>query len=134
MSTKFSNPYVARKFKSYPPPIRKKLMNLRQIILNVAAKTEGVGRLEEALKWGEPSFLTTESGSGSMIRIDAKGPDYNEYGIYFLCQTDLVAQFKKLFPKKFRFSGNRAILFSKSENPPTKELRHCIALALTYKL
>ena len=45
-------------------------MKLRQLIFDVAAKTKDVGQLEETLKWGEPAYLTSESKSGSLIRID----------------------------------------------------------------
>ena len=38
--------------------MRKKLLHLRQIILDTASETEGVNELEETLKWGEPSYLT----------------------------------------------------------------------------
>jgi hypothetical protein len=29
---------------------------LRELVLQVAATTEGVGELEESLKWGEPAY------------------------------------------------------------------------------
>jgi len=40
------------------------------MIFDVAKKTPGVGKLEEDLRWGQPSYLTLETGSGSTIRID----------------------------------------------------------------
>ena len=63
------NPAVAAKFHNYPPQIRPKLMALRKIILETAANTAEVGEIEETLKWGEPAYLTSQSGSGSTIRI-----------------------------------------------------------------
>ena len=45
-------------FAAYPPNIRRKLMALRALIFDVASATEGVGRLEEAIKWGEPAYVT----------------------------------------------------------------------------
>jgi hypothetical protein len=95
---------------------------------------EGVGPLEEALKWGQPSFLTTQSRSGSTIRIDrAKGND-DQYAIYFHCQTNLVRTFRELYPKKFDYEGNRAVVLDANKKPDEKALAHCIALALTYHL
>jgi hypothetical protein len=35
---------------------------------------------------------------------------------------------------KFRFEGNRAILFNLEDKIPVHELRQCIAMALTYHL
>lgn len=95
--------------------------------------TEGVGALEEALKWGQPSYLTTESKSGSTIRIDQVKADAGQYAVYFHCQTDLVETFRELYPE-LRFDGNRAILLRADETLPDAALRHCVALALTYHL
>ena len=56
--SKIENPAVARVFDRYPEPRRKKLIRLRQLVLDAASETEGVETLEETLKWGEPSYLT----------------------------------------------------------------------------
>ena len=59
--TKIKNPEVATVFETYPKEIKSKLLLLRQLIFDVASKTDGVGELEEALKWGQPSYLTTQT-------------------------------------------------------------------------
>ena len=68
--TNIKNPEVATVFETYPKEIRAKLLLLRRLIFNVASETDGVGELEETLKWGQPSYLTTQTKSGSLIRID----------------------------------------------------------------
>jgi hypothetical protein len=119
-------------FQAYPAKLRGRLNALRRLILKTAAKTEGVGPLEEALKWRQASFLTSQSKSGSIIRIDRiKGSD-DKYAVYFHCQTDLVPTFRELYPKKFEYEGNRAIVLDANKKPEEKALAHCIALALTY--
>ncbi|MEP6790955.1 MAG: DUF1801 domain-containing protein, partial [Ramlibacter sp.] len=65
----FADSAVAKTFESYPPDMRRKLLALREIILRTAAATEGVGPLQETLKWGEPAYLTSQSKSGSTVRI-----------------------------------------------------------------
>jgi hypothetical protein len=120
-------------FEAYPGPIRTRLRALRRLILTTAKSTEGVGALKETLKWGQPSYLTTETGSGSTIRIDQVKSAAGQYAIYFHCQTNLVETFRELYPE-LRFSGNRAILLDASEALPEAKLRHCVALALTYHL
>jgi hypothetical protein len=70
----FSEPAVDAVFKAYPAPIRSKLLALRRLIFDTAKATRGVGALEETLKWGQPSYLTTETKSGSTIRIDQVNP------------------------------------------------------------
>ena len=56
---------VAAAFAAYPPKTKARLKRLRRLILDVAAATQGVGPLEETLRWGQPSYLTAQSGSGS---------------------------------------------------------------------
>ena len=128
----FHDPIVASKFATYPPGIRRKLMALRTLILQTAASTEGVGCLEETLKWGEPAYVTAETGSGSTIRMDWKKATPTQYAIYFNCQTNLVETFRTLFPNDFKYEGNRALIFEEDEAIPTEALEFCIAAALTY--
>lgn len=127
-----SNPDVATVFDNYSPALRRKLMQLRQMILDTAAEIDGVGELEEALKWGEPAYITSESKSGSTIRIDRRKSSDTQYAMYFHCQTTLVDTFRTAFPNEFRFEGNRAIIFEYDDDVPVKELKTCIAWALTY--
>jgi Domain of unknown function (DU1801) len=130
-STSLVNPAVQTVFDSYPPALCKKLLALRQLILDTAAATEGVGPLEETLKWGEPAYVTTQSKSGSTMRIDRK-KNQDRYAIYFNCNTTLVDTFRSMFPNSFHFEGNRALVFDVGDVLPKKDLGFCIAMALTY--
>ena len=125
-------PMVAAVFSGYPDDVRGVLHALRRLILDVAARTPGVGPLSETLKWGQPSYLTVESGSGSTVRIDRVKNGGRACAIYFHCQTDLVETFRRLYPERLHFEGDRAILLDAAEPLPTTELAHCVALALTY--
>jgi len=129
---KINNPEVEAVFNSYPPKVRTKLLFLRQLILETAASLKNVGEIEEALKWGEPSYLTPKTKSGSTIRIDWKKSQENQYAVYFKCTANLVPAFKEKYPKTFKFEGNRSIVFDIDEQIPVNELKSCIALALTY--
>lgn len=125
---------VARKFATYPPLARRKLMALRRLILETAATTEGVGALQETLKWGEPAYVTAQTGSGSTVRIDWKKSDPERYAMYFNCQTSLVDTFRTLFPDEFTYEGNRALVFAIDQPIPRRALKFCIAATLTYHL
>jgi hypothetical protein len=128
---RFSDSAVASVFKAYPPGIRARLMALRELVFDTARQTAGVGRLSETLKWGQPSYLTEETGSGTTVRIDRlKAGD--GYAAYFHCQSGLIGQFRELYPETFRYEGKRAIVFAAGDRVPVRELRHCIALALTH--
>lgn len=134
MTSKFDNSEIAAVFASYPDDARDKLLSLRQLILDTAATTEGVGVLEETLKWGQPSYLTSETKSGSTIRIDQTKAGNGQYAMYVHCQTDLIETFKDLYPRVFTYEGKRAVLFDAEDKVSSDALSHCIALALTYHL
>ena len=128
----FQSLEVASVFADYPDVIRERLLRLRELIFETAELSEGVGELEEALRWGEPSYLTSRTKSGTTIRIHSKEPE--RYGMYFHCQTDLIARFRLLFPDRLQYEGNRCITFGLNDVMPEDLLRECIALALTYHL
>ena len=128
-----SDPKVAAVFSSYPQPLRTRLLAIRQLIIDTARATKGVGPLDETIKWGQVSYLTTESGSGSTVRIDQVKSAANQCAVYFHCQTNLVATFRELYPE-LSYGGNRSILLDASKPLPKQALRHCVALALTYRL
>src|SRR6202790_4245176 len=130
----FSDPAVDAVFGAYPRPLQSKLLALRRLIFDTAKATEGVGALQETLKWGQPSYLTPETKSGSTIRIDQVKSAANQYAVYFHCQTDLVATFRELYPTEFSYGGNRSILLNAADDVAEPALRHCVALALTYHL
>jgi hypothetical protein len=130
---RFADPRVASLFKGYTPALRARLMALRELVFDTAAATAGVGRLTETLKWGQPSYLTEETGSGTTVRIDRlKAGD--GYALYFHCQSGLVGQFREFYPDTFTYEGERALHFAAKDRLPVLELRHCIALALTHHL
>ncbi len=127
------NSDVKKKFESYPEHIRPKLEFLRKIILDEAANDTSIGKLEETLKWGEPSYLTTANKSGTTIRIDWKPKTPNQYAIYVNCKTTLIDTFRSLFPE-LSYEGNRAIIFNADQAIPENEVRLCISMALKYHL
>ena len=127
-----SPPAVAATLASYPPNMGRRVLKLRELILDVAAQAPGVGALQESLKWGEPAYITNASKSGRPIRIAWKKSKPTQYAMYFNCQTTLVDSFKTIFPAAFKFEGNRAIVFAEHDELPVAALRICIAMALTY--
>lgn len=131
-SEMFDDPAVRKVFETYPAEVRGRLLRLRALILETAAATEGVGPLQETLKWGQPSYLTPRTKSGSTIRIDQVKGEAGRYALYCHCQTSLIEDFRTLYPEDFRFEGKRAMLFEAQDPPSEDALRHCIALALTY--
>ena len=124
-----SDPRVDLVFKKYPRGIKSKMKRLRKLVLDTAKGIASISEVEETLKWGEPSYLTKK---GSTLRMDWKSKNPGQYAMYFQCTSQLVPTFKKIFPDKFNYEKNRAILFDLNEDIPEEELKECIELALTY--
>ena len=124
-----SDPKVATVFESYPKAVKAQMLQLRETVLKTASGIDGLQKIEETLKWGEPSYLTKH---GSTVRMDWKEKNPEHIAVYFKCTSKLVSTFKSLYKDKFNFEGNRAIVFQLKDKIPVKELKHCIALALTY--
>jgi hypothetical protein len=118
----------------FAPPARKKLEELHRLVMSTARELEGVGTISEELRWGQPSFLTPETGSGSTIRMDGLRNDPKRVALYFHCQSGLVPQFRELYSNKLTFEKDRAILLPVDKPLPCAELAHCISLALTHHL
>lgn len=123
------NPKVKSVFARYPDPVRKKMLVLRELIIETAKETDRVSSLEETLKWGEPSYLAP---IGSTVRIDWKEKTPDQYAMYFQCTSRLVETFKLVFGSKFQYEGKRAIIFKMNKKIPVGELKACIRAALTY--
>jgi len=117
------------KFYKYPKDVRKKLFELRALIFRVASSLD-LGKVEETLKWGEPSFRVV---SGSPIRIDWKSKTPEKYFLFFNCNTKLIDTYRELYSDELEFEGNRAIVFQVSKPLPEDTIERCIALALTYQ-
>jgi len=105
---------------------------LRAMIYQAAADKPEIGPLEESLKWGEQSFTPVKRNIGSSVRIQPR-PN-GDTALMFICHTNLVEEFRGLYPDALTYEGNRAIVLSGENEPDRAALSHCIALALTYKL
>lgn len=124
-----TSPKVELVFEKYPASSRDKLIKLRELILQSAEEIEDIIKLEETLKWGEPSYLTK---NGSTVRIDWKAKNPDQYCMYFKCTSKLIPSFKLMYANIFNFEGNRAIIFQMEDNIPKDELKNCIKAALRY--
>lgn len=120
-------PKIKQKFDAYPQAAKDMLMEIRQLILAVAAE-QGMA-VEETLKWGQPSYLVK---GGSTIRYDWSAKSPTHVKLFFNCKTQLVETFREIYAEVFEFEGNRVILFKLSDTLPKTQLRHCILMAFTY--
>ncbi|QAU45109.1 DUF1801 domain-containing protein [Bradyrhizobium guangzhouense] len=124
---------VISAFGALPVPIGKRLLQVRDLIFAIAAADDNVGCLTETLKWGEPAYLTDETGSGSTIRL-GRLKDSDHAAILFNCKTTLVDTFRERFPDQFEYRQTRALLLPAAGKLPKQALSVCLSLALTYHL
>jgi len=128
----FSSNAVAAAFDAVATPARDGLLVLRELIFDVADDLPEIGRLEEALRWGQPAYLTPDKKAGTTLRLGV--PKSGEFALFVHCQTSLIADYLALFPNKDIIDGNRAVLFGDAAQ--IDPLRHgwLIRRALTYHL
>ena len=125
---------VQAAFEAFPPEARHRLVEIRTIILDLAAADDRIGAITEALKWGEPAYLTAATGSGSTIRLGYPRGRRDCATIYFICHTPLVAEFREQFGDRFGYEGNRAVLLPVAGEVERVALAIMLSAALTYHL
>ena len=117
---------------SFSTQTARSLAELRALILAVQAENPEVGELSEVLRWGQVSYLTEQTGSGSMIRLGLSKS--GDPAMFFHCGTTLIETFRAQYTHLFEFEGNRTLVVSGPIDDVSFELKHCIHQALTYKL
>ena len=127
-----TDPAIAAAFARAPEPARAGLLALRALILKVAADVPEAGRVEETLRWGQPSYITPETKSGSTIRLGV--PKAGGFALYVHCQTTLLSDFRAVFGDDFHYENNRAVLFQTPADIKPDLLSQLIKNALTYHL
>lgn len=119
------NSAVENKINAYPETAKTKFYEIRALIFEIA-KREGLGEIEETLKWGQPAYLCN---LGSTIRLDWQNKAPNNIGVFFNCKSVLVETFKEIFGESLIYGGNRAVFVPLDKETP-EELETCILMAL----
>ena len=124
--------HVAVAFERLPKETHKPLRILRDLIFEEAMRL-GVGPITETLKWGEPSYLTEKSRSGTTIRFGHHDSKPGHYAVFFHCQTTMVSDIRKRFGDSFLYQGNRAVFACVHDAVARDRWRECFEMALLYK-
>ena len=125
------DPAVSDVIAGWRIPIGKAALEVRSLIFDTASRLPQVGIVSEMLKWNQPAFLTTQTGSGTTLRM-GETRDGKKLGLYVHCQTTLIDTFRLHYPNQLEFEKKRAIILDPDISQIIEPLRHCIALALTY--
>lgn len=128
----FSSQRIATVFEGFPSPERAKLLALRALIFETAASLPQIGQIEETLKWGQPAYLTSQTKSGTTIRLGVQ--KQGGAALFIHCQTTVIPEFQHMFPDEFTFDGTRAVHIRKVDTPTLQKLKMLITRALSYHL
>ena len=128
----FQNQKVADVFDAYPSQARDGLLKLRALIFDVAQDKPEIGRLEEVLRWGQPSYITPDKKAATTLRLGTH--KQASFAIFAHCQSNVISSYANQFPGWDRLDGNRAVLFDSSDQIEPFRLRSLIEDALTYHL
>lgn len=123
---------VVQTFDNYPAQIRATLLEVRALIFQIQQDDPNIGELNETLRWGEVSYLTEQSKSGSMIRLATTRS--GEPAVFFHCGTLLIERFRGQYGHVFDFEANRALKLNVPVSETIVELKDCLTQALRYKL
>jgi hypothetical protein len=108
------------------------LVALRELIFARAAELPTIGRVVEALRWGQPAYLTPDTGAGCSLRIGmAPGGDF---ALFVHCKTGLIQSFVEGPGAGMRVQGTRAVLFRTADDIAAQAISMLIGQALTYHL
>lgn len=132
MTRPFASADIAAAFDIENKQARKGLLKLRELVFDVADDLPQIGRLEEALRWGQPSYLTPDTKSGSTLRLGI--PKSGGFALFVHCQTSLIADYKAAFPDAKNIEGKRAILFNEPTDIDPNKHKWLIRQALTYHI
>jgi len=132
MTPAFASDEIESIFVCLPENARGGLLALRALIFKTASRLPEVGRMEEALRWRQPAYLTPETRAGSTLRLGV--PKNATFALFVHCQTDIISSFVTTFPGQDRFEGNRAILFDDVRQIDPARHGLLIRHALTYHL
>jgi hypothetical protein len=132
MTYPFASAKIEKAFDLEDVEARRGLLALRTLIFNIATELPSVGRVEEALRWGQPAYLTPDSKSGSTLRLGV--PKGARFGMFVHCQSRLIPEYLVTFPAWDRVEGTRAVVFDHPDE--VEPLRHgwLIKRALTYHI
>ncbi len=128
--TPFSDPAVEAAFDAFPSAVRGRLLELRETIFDTAKGINGLGPLQETLKWGQPAYLTPICKPGTTLRLGV--PKRGGYALFVHCQTRVIPEFRAQFPDVFSYDETRAVLLRETAAPDMAALRLLIRSALTY--
>lgn len=123
-------PAVAEWLNDVPAGLHDCLVRLRMLV-HAVALDEAAWPLVEEIKWGQPSYRSPHGRESTPVRLGWTGD--GDAALLTHCQSTVVGEFRAVFGDRFRFDGNRAVLFASADEIREPELAELIRHALTYR-
>jgi hypothetical protein len=121
---------VQQAFAAYTGQAQTGMHHLRRLIFTTASAHPQIGRVVEDLRWGQPAYLTPDTGAACSLRI---GPRRDGgFALFVHCKTPLIADFLAGPGAGQRTEGTRAVLFQTMADIADDPITLLIAGALTY--
>jgi hypothetical protein len=131
MKRPFQSPAIKSALDAFDPSNRAMMLALRDLIFKTAASLP-VGRIEEWLKWRQPSYTTPDTRAATPIRLAVT--KFDRVAILTHCQSTVMSDFRALAPPELQFDGNRALRLDPTTAVPINKITPLIRAALTYRL
>lgn len=112
-------------------PAQKQLMACRTLFHDVAAEAN-TGRLDETLKWGQPSWRPVKPHTGATLRMDWDAGTPGRLSFYVDCKTDLAARMRDIYPDLPLNDGQRHLGIDLDHPFPDQAIRHLAEMTFTY--
>ena len=125
------SPEVAAAFAACPPLAQIGLHRLRDLIFARAAELPAIGRVTEALRWGQPAYLTPDTAAACSLRIGLAAG--GTFALFVHCKTGLIESFHAGPGAVLRIQGTRAVVFQTAADIPDV-ISLLIGQALTYHI
>ncbi|MGJ8625409.1 MAG: hypothetical protein ACSHXB_00505 [Sulfitobacter sp.] len=127
---KAPSPLRAR-ISDWPEAAQHAILHCRTMFHDIATKAD-VGALDEALKWGQPSWRPVKPRTGSTLRMDWNPKFPNQMSLFVDCKTDLAARMQDLYPDLPANDGQRHLAISLDAPLPEQALAHLADMTFTY--
>jgi len=115
----------------WPKNAQHALWECRALFHDIAHKAE-VGTLDEALKWGQPSWRPIKPRTGSTLRMDWNPTFPNRLSLFVDCKTDLAARMQDLYPDLPENDGQRHLAIALDKPLPQQAIAHLADMTFTY--
>ena len=103
-------------------------------LFHLIADENGLGDLDEALKWGQPAWRPKRPRTGSTLRMGWSEVTPDQLALYVDCKTDLAQRMYSLYPDLPRNDGRRALAISLAQAFPEQAMAHLAEMTFSYHL